>query len=63
MGVESINSDDFDTKEEIAFDYLKLLEGEPSEKLLAQLDEILNETTDPVFKAKLKLERLNKFGK
>lgn len=63
MGVESINSDDFDNKEEIAFDYLKLLEGEPSEKLLAQLDEILNETTDPVFKAKLKLERLNKFGK
>jgi predicted ATP-binding protein involved in virulence len=63
MGVESINSDDFDTKEEIAFDYLKLLEGKPDKNLFAQLDELINTTTDPVFKAKLNLERLNKFGK
>ena len=64
MGVESINSESFDNKEKTALEYLEILDNESSsDNDLEKLDELIESSTDPVFKAKLKLERLAKFGK
>ncbi len=63
MGVKEGMSEEFTTKEQTATDYLKLLDSEPSDEVLAKLDELIASTTDPAFKAKLQMERLSKFGK
>lgn len=63
MGVENEFSDKFSKEEKIAYDYIKLLESEPEDSVLEQLEQLIDKTTDPVFKAKLQLERLAKFGK
>lgn len=64
MGVESKNSKLFDEKEKAAFDYLNILkEGVENESDKEKLDELIETASDPVFKAKLKLERLAKLGK
>ncbi|MCZ4693785.1 DUF2813 domain-containing protein [Ancylomarina euxinus] len=63
MGVENEYSDKFSKEEKIAYDYMKLLENEPDDLVFEQLEQLIDKTTDPVFKAKLQLERLAKFGK
>ncbi len=63
MGVENEYSDQFSKEENIAYDYMKLLEKEPDDSVLEQLEQLIDKTTDPIFKAKLQLERLAKFGK
>lgn len=64
MGVESKNSKLFTEKEKVAFDYLNILkEDVPNESDIEKLDELIETASDPVFKAKLKLERITKFGK
>ncbi len=63
MGVESKNSILFNEKEKAAFDYLNILkEGVVNESDIEKLDKLIETTSDPVFKAKLKLERLAKLG-
>ncbi|MEZ4852314.1 MAG: AAA family ATPase [Bacteroidia bacterium] len=63
MGVESKNSNNFFNKEKTAIDYLEILEGNPTEEELSKLDELIENSTDPVFKAKMKFEKLARFGK
>ncbi len=64
MGVESKNSKIFNEKEKAAFDYLKILkEGTGDKTDLEKLDELIETSSDPIFKAKLKLERLAKYGR
>lgn len=63
MGVTEVMSKDFSQKEATAIDYLKLLDSEPTQEVLEQLNELISSTTDPAFKAKLQMERLSKFGK
>lgn len=64
MGVESKNSKQFVEKEKAAFNYLSILkEGADGDLDTQKLDALIETTSDPVFKAKLKLERLAKFGK
>lgn len=63
MGVKSKNSKLFNEKEKAAFDYLKILKkGIEHESDIQKLDELIETSSDPVFKAKLKLERLAKIG-
>ena len=63
MGVQSKNSKLFDEKEKAAFDYLNILKkGVVNESDIQKLDELIETSSDPVFKAKLKLERLAKLG-
>jgi len=65
MGVQDSKSDKFFRKGKIAEEYLDLLNTKNNdEALLAKLDELLSEFgDDPVFIAKLKLERLAKLGR
>jgi len=63
MGVESRNSSSFSKKEKIAINYLKILESDSSEDELIKLQELIDSTSDPVFKAKLMMEKLSKYGK
>ncbi len=63
MGVESKNSASFGNREKAALEYLSILNKKPNDKSLKRLDELIEISSDPVFKAKLKLERLAKFGK
>ena len=62
MGVKNTRSIDFKENEENAFNYLTLLGEEKSDEILEKLNELISKTTDPVFKAKLRFERLAKFG-
>ncbi len=57
MGVQSTDSKQFAEKEQIASQYLKTVRGEDEDNL-AELERLIDNTDDPVFKAKLKLERL-----
>ena len=63
MGVETKNSVLFNKKEKTAIEYLKILNQDSTKDGLEKLDELIETSTDPVFKAKLQLERLAKFGK
>lgn len=65
MGVSDDNSLKFERKEKLATEYLNLLNGEnPSKEALEKLEALLIEfSDDPVFVAKLKLEKLIKIGK
>ncbi|CAG1021754.1 hypothetical protein DOJK_01220 [Patescibacteria group bacterium] len=65
MGVQDSRSDKFVRKGKIAEEYLNLLNtNNNDEALLITLDELLSEFgDDPVFIAKLKLERLAKLGR
>lgn len=64
MGIESDNSKQFLDKEKAAFDYLNILKkGVENEDDLQKLDKLIETSIDPVFRAKLKLERLAKFGR
>ncbi|BDD13034.1 ATP-binding protein (plasmid) [Fulvitalea axinellae] len=63
MGVESAHSAEFEEKRQVSYDFFKLLEGEDSPENRAQIDLLIERTTDPVFRAKLEIERLIKFGK
>ena len=63
MGVESKNSKLFTDKENLAFEYLNILkEGLENESELERLNKLIESTSDPVFKAKLNLERIAKLG-
>ena len=64
MGVTDDRSDKFQRKQELAAEYLSLLKKEPSEELFEKLNQLLIEfSDDPVFIAKLSIERISKFGK
>lgn len=65
MGVQDSKSEKFARKGKIAEEYLSLLNtGNKDDDLLNKLDELLIEfSDDPVFIAKLKIERLAKLGK
>ncbi len=71
MGVESEKSIEFDNKEKLAAEYIielsKAIENKQnlSSNLsvkLDELDELIANTTDPLFKAKLELEKISKLG-
>jgi hypothetical protein len=64
MGVSDDNSYKFERKEKLAIEYLKLLDTEnPSQDALSKLEELLKEfSDDPVFIAKLKLDKYIKLG-
>lgn len=65
MGVEDHKSDKFVQKSKVAAEYLKMLEDDKvDDKVLAQLDKMLEEfSDDPVFVARLEMQRLDKLGK
>ena len=63
MGVESKNSTSFHNKEKAAIEYLNILNSNSPENELDRLNELIEISPDPVFKAKLHLERLAKLGK
>lgn len=63
MGVESNRSSEFDEQNKIAVAYLNILEeskDKPEER--ARLEKLIEQSTDPVFKAKMQIEKLAKFG-
>ncbi len=61
MGVESVESKDFDKKERLASEYLKEISSdETDEGKIEDLKQLIENTDDPVFKARLELERLTK---
>ena len=54
----------FDKKTEIAIDYLTILQSkEDDTEERARLEYLIEKTNDPVFKAKLTIEKLARFGK
>ena len=63
MGVESKNSTSFNKKEKAAIEYLEILNNKSPNKDIDRLNELIETSSDPVFKAKLQLERLAKIGK
>ena len=63
MGIRNKHSLSFNHKEKLAIDYLQLLNNKDNGKGLEKLETLIDLTQDPVLKAKLKLEKLSKFGK
>lgn len=58
MGVDSVLSAEIEQKGQIAFDYLSELQKGESNSRLAELQSMIERTSDPVFRAKLRLEHL-----
>jgi predicted ATP-binding protein involved in virulence len=63
MGVDSDNSQVFDKEFKIAKNFFELLKEEVSDEILEKINYLIEETSDPVLKAKLTVERMSKYYK
>lgn len=58
MGIESKHSSEFEDQNQLAQSYIKALSSDDQE--VSDLEKLIAESTDPVFKAKMEIEKLTK---
>lgn len=61
MGVESKHSSEFEDQNQLAKSYIKAMKSVTNDdKEVSELEKLIEESTDPVFKAKMEIEKLTK---